>query len=253
MITVISLGGSIVAPDGVDEAFLKDLVSLVGRLLEEDEKRRFIFVVGGGGPARAWQNAYRNVLSRPQTEIPPYNVLSRPQTEIPPYNVARKIVNDDADWIGIMATRLNAQLVKAVMGEWCRETVVTDPTQVDPLVGRVLVAAGWKPGFSSDYDAVVLAERFQAAMVINLSNIDQVYTDDPRKNPDAKPIDAISWADFRAMMGDEWVPGKNVPFDPIASRHAAKIGLKVICAAGKDLPNLEKILNGEPFLGTTIG
>jgi uridylate kinase len=55
------------------------------------------------------------------------------------------------------------------------------------------------------------------------------------------------------MVGDEWVPGKNVPFDPIASRHAAKIGLKVICAAGKNLPNLEKILNGEPFLGTTIG
>jgi uridylate kinase len=211
----------------VDEAFLKDLVALVKRLLEADEKRRFIFVVGGGGPARSWQKAYRNVT---------------PET-----------VNEEADWIGIMATRLNAQLVKAVMGEWCREDVVTDPTQVGPLVGRVLVAAGWKPGFSSDYDAVVLAERFQAAMVINLSNIEQVYTDDPKKNPGAKPIDAISWADFRAMVGDEWVPGKNVPFDPIASRHAAKIGLKVICAAGKNFPNLEKILSGGDFLGTTIG
>ncbi|GHV61760.1 uridylate kinase [Spirochaetia bacterium] len=227
MITVISLGGSIVAPDGVDEGFLKDLVSLVRRLLKEDEKRRFIFVVGGGGPARAWQKAYRNVTSA--------------------------AADEEADWIGIMATRLNAQLVKAVMGEWCREEVVTNPTQAGPLAGRVLVAAGWKPGFSSDYDAVILAERFQAAMVINLSNIEQVYTDDPRKNPDAKPIDNISWADFCAMVGDEWVPGKNVPFDPIASRHAAKIGLKVICAAGKNLPNLEKILSGEPFLGTTIG
>jgi uridylate kinase len=227
MITVISLGGSIVAPDGVDEAFLKDLKSLIGRLLEQDEKRRFIFVVGGGGPARAWQKAYRNLTAA--------------------------AVDDEADWIGIMATRLNAQLVKAVMGEWCREAVVTNPTQVGPLLGRVLVAAGWKPGFSSDYDAVVLAERFQAAMVINLSNIEQVYTDDPKKNPAAKPIDAISWEDFRAMVGDEWAPGKNVPFDPIASRHAAKIGLKVICAAGKNLPNLEKILNGESFLGTTIG
>ncbi|GHV43905.1 uridylate kinase [Spirochaetia bacterium] len=227
MITVISLGGSIVAPDGVDEAFLKDLVALVRRLLAADEKRRFIFVVGGGGPARSWQKAYRNVTAA--------------------------TVDEEADWIGIMATRLNAQLVRAVMGEWCREEVVTDPTHVDPLVGRVLVAAGWKPGFSSDYDAVILAERFQAAMVINLSNIEQVYTDDPKKNPDAKPIAAISWADFRVMVGDEWVPGKNVPFDPIASRHAAKIGLKVICAAGKNLPNLEKILSGGDFVGTTIG
>jgi uridylate kinase len=80
-----------------------------------------------------------------------------------------------------------------------------------------------------------------------------VYTDDPRKNPDAKPIETISWADFRAIVGDEWVPGKNVPFDPVASRHAAKIGVRVICAAGRDLGNLKKLLRGEPFLGTTIG
>jgi uridylate kinase len=55
------------------------------------------------------------------------------------------------------------------------------------------------------------------------------------------------------MVGDEWTPGKNVPFDPVASRHAAKIGLQVICAAGKNLENLTKLLRGEPFLGTVIG
>ncbi|MDR0399749.1 MAG: UMP kinase [Treponema sp.] len=227
MISVISLGGSIVAPDKVDEEYLRGFLSLVNRLLLEDEKRRFIFVVGGGGPARSWQRACRNIL---------------PDT-----------ANEEADWIGIMATRLNAQLVKALMGPWCQAPVVTDPSQVGPLTGRVLVAAGWKPGFSSDYDAVVLAERFQASMVINLSNIERVYTDDPRKNPSAEPIDRISWAEFRSLVGDEWTPGKNVPFDPVASRHAAKIGLRVICAGGRDLSNLEKILRGENFLGTIIG
>jgi uridylate kinase len=226
MVTVISLGGSIVAPDGVDEGFLKDFTSLIGEFLSRDEKQRFIIVVGGGGPARAWQKAYRNLCPSAQ--------------------------NDQADWIGIMATRLNAQLVKAVMGEWCSQDVVTNPTQVEPLMGRVLVASGWKPGFSSDYDAVILAERFQAKAVINLSNIEKVYTDDPKKNPDAKAIDSISWEDFCNMVGDEWVPGKNVPFDPIASKHAARIGLKVICAAGKDLPNLKNILSGGEFTGTTI-
>ena len=227
MVTVISLGGSIVAPDGVDEGFLKDFTALIGDFLSRDEKRRFILVAGGGGPARAWQKACRSICPSP--------------------------LDDQADWIGIMATRLNAQLVKAVMGEWCTQDVVYDPTQVEPLMGRVLVASGWKPGFSSDYDAVLLAERFQADAVINLSNIEKVYTDDPKKNPDAKPIDAISWADFCTMVGDEWVPGKNVPFDPIASRHAAKLGLKVICAAGRDLPNLKRILSGETFTGTIIG
>jgi uridylate kinase len=227
MVTVISLGGSIVAPDTVDVPFLKEFRSLIGEFLGRDEKRRFILVVGGGGPARAWQNAAREIVPA--------------------------IANDEADWIGVMATRLNAQLVKAIMGDWCGEAVITDPSKAPPFSGKVLVAAGWKPGFSSDYDAVLLAEQFGAETVINLSNIKQVYTADPKQDPAAKPLDAISWNDFRSLVGDEWTPGKNVPFDPVASRHAAKLNLKVICAAGRDLPNLRLILDGKPFTGTTIG
>jgi uridylate kinase len=226
MVTVISLGGSIVAPDGVDVDFLKNFTSLIRSFIETDSNRRFIFVVGGGGPARRWQNAYREISPAAKDE--------------------------EADWIGIMATRLNAQLIKAVMGELCGQEVVTNPAEVAPLTGHVLVAAGWKPGFSTDYDAVLLAERFGANMVINLSNIEKVYTADPKTDHNARPIDRITWADFRLMAGDEWVPGKNVPFDPVASRHAEKIGLKVICAAGKNLENLKKILAGEDFIGTTI-
>jgi len=226
MVTVISLGGSIVAPDEVDVEFLKKFVNLVRSFIEADSNRHFIFVVGGGAPARRYQNAYREITDN--------------------------IKDDEADWIGIMATRLNAQLVKALMSEWCAQEVVTNPCEVEPLTGRVLVAAGWKPGFSTDYDAVLLAERFGADMVINLSNIEKVYTADPKKNPDARPIDKISWKDFRSMTGDEWIPGKNVPFDPVASRHSEKIGLKVICAGGKNLDNLGNILRGEEFVGTEI-
>jgi uridylate kinase len=228
MVTVISLGGSIVAPENADAKFLRDFAELIRGLLEEDKERRFIFVVGGGGPARAWQNAYREVSKD-------------------------AIKNEEADWIGIMATRLNAQLVKAVMSEWCFQDVVIDPTIAEPIKGKVLVAAGWKPGFSSDNDAVLLAGRFNAKTVINLSNIEKVYTGDPRKDPHAKPLDRISWDDFRAMVGDTWVPGTNVPFDPVASRHAQELGLKVICAAGKNLENLRKIVCGGDFIGTTIG
>jgi len=226
MVTVISLGGSIVAPDGVDVDFLKNFVSLIKSFIETDSSRKFIFVVGGGGPARRWQNACREIEA--------------------------KVSDEEADWIGIMATRLNAQLIKAVMGEWCAQEVVTNPAEVAPLTDRVLVAAGWKPGFSTDYDAVLLAERFRADSVINLSNIEKVYTADPKTDSNARPIDKISWADFRLMIGDDWVPGKNVPFDPVASRHAEKIGLKVICASGKNLENLKKLLSGEDFTGTTI-
>lgn len=227
MVTVISLGGSIVAPNEVDVDFIKKFTGIIRSFIEADSNRRFILVVGGGGPARSWQNAYRETSAN--------------------------IKDEEADWIGIMATRLNAQLIKAVMNEWCNQEVVTNPCEVNPMTGHVLVAAGWKPGFSTDYDAVLLAERFGANAVINLSNIEKVYTADPKTDPDAKPIDKISWADFRSMVGNEWIPGKNVPFDPVASRHAEKIGIKVICAAGKNLENLKKILSGENFTGTEIG
>jgi len=226
MVTVISLGGSIVAPDGVDVNFLKNFIELVQFFIKSDPERRFIFVVGGGGPARHYQNACREINAN--------------------------IKDEEADWIGIMATRLNAQLIKAAMGELCNQEVVTNPMEVSPLTGRVMVASGWKPGFSTDYDAVLLAERFKADAVINLSNIEKVYTADPKTDPNARPIEKITWTEFRSIVGDDWIPGKNVPFDPVASRHAEKIGLKVICASGKNFENLKKILCGEDFTGTTI-
>jgi uridylate kinase len=230
MTTVISLGGSIVAPDTADAVFLKDFARLIKELLDADQERRFIFVVGGGGPARRWQQAYREAREA----------------------LGAAVVDGEADWIGIMATRFNAQLVKAVMGDYCKDDVVINPGVPVAFTGRVLLAAGWKPGFSSDYDATLLAEQFKADALINLSNIAQVYTDDPKKNPNAKPIKRISWKDFRAMVGEEWTPGKNAPFDPVASRHADAIKLKVICASGRNLPNLKKLLAGESFLGTEI-
>lgn len=231
MTTVLSLGGSIVAPEGPDAEFLAAFKALVDRHLAVDPARRLILVVGGGGPARLWQKALRSA-----TEAAGEQAAAEAQ-----------------DWVGIMATRLNAQLVKAVCGELAPQDVVIDPSAVEVFVGRILVAAGWKPGFSTDFDAVVLAEKFGADTVVNLSNIAKVYTDDPRINPNAKPIDTISWKDFRALVGDEWSPGKNVPFDPIASRRAAESGLRVVCAAGRDLPNLEAILEKRPFVGSVIG
>jgi uridylate kinase len=228
MTTVLSLGGSIVAPEGPDPAFLSAFIALVREHLAVSPERRLILVVGGGGPARAWQRAYREAGGAPED-------------------------HDAQDWIGIMATRLNAQLVKALLGPLCPQDVTTDPTSLAIFMGRVLVASGWKPGFSTDYDAVLLAERFGAPRVLNLSNIAKVYSADPRLDPKARPIDSISWADFRTIVGEDWSPGKNVPFDPVATRRAAELGLSVICAAGRDLENLRRILEGQSFVGTTIG
>lgn len=238
---VLSVGGSIIAPNEPDQKFVAEFAAMITDYLSSTKDTRLILVAGGGGPARAYQNAYRGIAS----------TFSDNAKKMAGYANADE-ENNACDWIGIMATRLNAQLVKTVFGPLCEQPVVTDPTAVSDFTGRILVAAGWKPGFSTDNDAVLLAEKFNADTVVNLSNIEKVYTDDPRKNPDAKPLDTISWADFRKMVGDEWVPGKNCPFDPIASKKASEMGLTVICAGGKNIANIRAILDGKDYIGTTI-
>jgi uridylate kinase len=226
-VTVLSLGGSIIVPDEVDTEFLTQFYKAVDAYLSADGSRKIIMVTGGGAPARRYQQAYRSISEKPDELL--------------------------QDWIGIAATHLNGTLMKAVFSKWCTTELVTDPTVPIEFDSQVLIAAGWKPGFSTDNDAVLLAERFHADRVVNLSNIAKVYTDDPKKNPDAEPIDHIGWNDFRAMVGDTWVPGKNVPFDPIAAKKASELGIQVISAAGRDIENTMNILEHGEFEGTTIG
>lgn len=224
--TVLSLGGSIVAPEKVDVEFLTRFKASIAGYLEKRKDARLILTVGGGAPARIYQEAARKISPSSSAE--------------------------ELDWLGIRATHLNGALVRAVFSEYVENELVTDPTGDFSFDGRILVAAGWKPGFSTDTDAVYLARKFGAKTVVNLSNIKKVYTDDPRKNPDAKPLDHISWDDFIAMVGKTWTPGKNTPFDPIASQIARKEGMSVICMDGRNIENLMAMLSDMPFEGTTI-
>ncbi len=225
-LTVLSVGGSIIAPDKVNTTFLKEFKKAIVEYLEEDKERKLIFVCGGGAPARIYQEAYRDISGSSN--------------------------GSNEDWLGIKATHLNGELVRAIFSDYCTTPVVTNPMDEIAFEGRILVAAGWKPGFSTDTDAVYLAKRFGGKKIVNLSNIKKVYTDDPRKNPNAQPIDTISWKHFREMVGYEWKPGLNAPFDPIASGLAEEDNITVICADGRDIPNTLNILRDKDFVGTTI-
>ena len=226
-LTVISVGGSIIAPDKVDYAFLSDFRDMIVSYLSGNAEAKLIFVAGGGAPARVYQDALRHIDPDAPAEL--------------------------QDWLGIRATHLNGMLLRAVFSRYVSDELVTDPTAEGiAFGGRILVAGGWKPGFSTDTDAVFLARRFGGRTVINLSNIKKVYTDDPRKNPDAAPIDRISWPEFRKIVGYEWNPGLNAPFDPIASGIAEENGMTVIAADGRNIENTRAILEGKPFEGTVI-
>ncbi len=220
---VISVGGSLIVPDQIDTDFLKKFTELIKK--EVAKGKRFIVICGGGKTARRYQESASAVT---------------------------KLRSSDIDWIGIHATRLNAHLVKTLLVPHAEEVIVKDPYEKISFKKRVLVAAGWKPGWSTDYDAVLLAKRFGAKKMINLSNIDYVYDKDPRTNTDAKKIEKINWKEFRKIIPKKWDPGLSSPFDPIASREAEKQKIEVAIMNGKNVTELKRCIEGESFEGTLI-
>ncbi len=220
---VVSVGGSLIVPDGIDTDFLTRFKTLI---LEKVQKGfTFSIIAGGGKTARRYQDAANAVTP-----------LSR----------------QDLDWIGIHATRLNAQLLRNIFVGYAHQQVVKNPTIDVDAEEPIIIAAGWQPGCSTDYDAVLIARNQGATRLVNLSNIDYVYTADPRKDPAAKKIEKISWADFRKVIPEEWDPGLSSPFDPIAAKEAETIGLEVAIINGAKLEEFSNYLDDKPFVGTII-
>lgn len=217
---VISLGGSIIVPGTIDVAFLKRFRDIV----RARKDTRFLIICGGGKVCRTYQDAAKAVA----------------------------VVSDgDLDWIGIRATRLNAELIRSMFGEAAYQKVVHDPEEGIDTERRIIIGAGFEPGSSTDLRAVQLAARFEADTVINMSNIDYVYDKDPNRYPDAKKIKRMSWGEFRHLVGETWDPGLSMPFDPIASREADRLRLTVVIV-GNNMDNLERLLEGDAFEGSTI-
>ncbi|MFH1711708.1 MAG: UMP kinase, partial [Patescibacteria group bacterium] len=157
------------------------------------------------------------------------------------------------DWLGIHATRLNGHLVRTLFREIAYPVVLKNPMRV-PLrwQGKILVAAGWKPGWSTDYVACRIAKRLGVDSIINASNIDYVYDRDPNKYKNAKKIEEMAWKDFRKIVGDDWDPGKSAPFDPVASKFCHKNKIKVAIVNGVDIKNVGNVLSGRLFQGTLL-
>lgn len=225
---VISLGGSLIVPNGgIDTKFLASLNSFIRQKLSANPARQFFLVVGGGATARHYRDAANTVLGH-------------------------EITRDDLDWLGIHATRLNAHLIRTMFRDIAHPHIIKHYDIIRKAKESVVVASGWKPGWSTDFDAVLLCEDYGVKTIINMSNIDRAYDKDPNKFPDAKPYDNINWTDFRKIVGTEWIPGMNAPFDPVAAQKAQELGVKVVILNGYNFENLENYFSGKQFVGTTI-
>lgn len=220
---VVSVGGSLIVPDQIDIDFLTRFKALI--LDKVQRGFTFSIITGGGKTARRYQDAANAV-----TPLSP----------------------QDLDWLGIHATRLNAQLLRDIFVGYAHQQIIKNPTIDIEADEPVIIAAGWQPGFSTDYDAVLIAKNLGARRVVNLSNIDYVYDSDPKKNKKAKKIERIGWAEFRKIIPDHWDPGLSSPFDPIAAKEAESLGLEVAIMNGAKLEEFSNYLDDKPFVGTVI-
>jgi uridylate kinase len=207
---IISLGGSIIVDEKININFLKGFKKII-----EKYNYRFVIVIGGGKTARNYIQASKKF----------------------------KLNYYDEDLIGIQATRLNAEFVRAILNA---KKILYEPKKVNQ---KIILSGGYKPGNSSDLVAVKFAEIYNSNEIINITKIGYVYNKDP-KYSDAKKLKKLNWNEMQKLVGNKWIPGKNVPFDPIATKKAKLNKNKVIILNG--LNNLDNYLKGNKFLGTII-
>jgi uridylate kinase len=223
---IISLGGSNIVPDSINVQFLKKFRQVILGYVKNGNK--VLFVCGGGKTCRNYQNALKKV--RP-------NVSS-----------------EELDWMGIESTYLNAFLVWGIFGNEAERNILTQYDKKLKTNKKIIVGGGWRwhGGHSTDYATAIAAKTYGVKTIVNISNIDYVYHKDPRQFKDAKPFENLTWAQYRKIVGDKWVPGKNAPFDPKAARFSQKNKLRVVFVKGDNISNLKNFLEGKKFKGTVI-
>jgi uridylate kinase len=202
---------------------LKKFIKLICNYI--DNGYRFIIITGGGKLIRKYNQSVRQIVKPKEEEL---------------------------DWLGIMATRINAELVRICFANKAYEKILLDPEILPKTKKPIIIGGGFKPGNSSDLAAVRVAKSIKAKKIINLSNIDYVYDKDPHKYKNAWKITKSSWSDFLSILPKKWQPGINAPFDPVAAREAKDLGLEVVIMNGQKINNLGNYLDNKNFIGSVI-
>ena len=221
---VINTGGSIIAPDQLDGAFLRQMADLLVKVTGTYD---LLVVVGGGRIARRYIEACRELGADE-------NYL---------------------DWVGIDATRLNARLLISALPEKVHRDV---PSTVDDALKAsleypIVVMGGTHPGHTTDTVSAMLAERSKAKELLILTNVDGVYTTDPRKDPDAERLPRITTSQLVDIVSEgQYRAGSTAVVDPVAAGIIHRAGILTKVMDGRDLDQVSAALAGDDFVGTIV-
>ena len=223
---VVSIGGSVLLTGSDDARYIGELAELLRRL---GRSLPLVVTTGGGRPARDYIRLGRE-LGLTEVEL---------------------------DEIGIDVTRLNARLLAARVG---LPTPAHPPSTVAQAVHELrhaspVILGGTEPGHTTDGVAALVAARVRAARFVNATDVDGLYDHDPRTHPGARRIDQIWWPEFRRRVhaATSGEPGQNFVFDRLGADILARAEIPLAIVQGRDLPNLEKSIQGDAFVGSRVG
>ena len=171
-----------------------------------------------------------------------------------------KIERSRADHMGMMATVMNCLAVADMLEQMDVpvrvQTALHISAVAEPYIrlradrhlrkGRVVVfgCGTGHPYFSTDTAAVLRAAEIHADVILLAKNIDGVYTADPKQDPTAVKIDAISYADMLSQ--------RLAVMDSTATSLSMDNEIPVILFALEDPENIVKVVKGEK-IGTRVG
>lgn len=172
---------------------------------------------------------------------------------------AGKVERVSADRMGMLGTAMNCLAVADVFKQIGADARVQTAVDIQGVGERystqksieymekgsiVLFACGTgQPFFSTDTAAVLRAAEIHADAILLAKNIDGVYSDDPRKNPDAVKFDEISY--------DEVLARHLAVMDTTATSLAMDNSIPVIVFGLAEPENILRVLQGEK-IGTTV-
>ncbi len=220
---VVRIGGSVVASPP-NPALISRYVDLLKDLKEQGHE--IVAIVGGGDLARDF------------------------------IKVASELDLDEAkrDWVAIYVSRLFAQLFVMRLGEVCCGTV---PAFLDEAIaclkrGKIVVMGGLEPGMTTDAVAAMISEKINADLLVKASNVEGIFTKDPKKYPNAKKIDELKFKDLtRFFEESQHKAGIHQILDPEAVKILRKGEMKIVVVNGFKPENVLLAVKGEK-VGTII-
>ncbi|RLF21100.1 MAG: UMP kinase, partial [Thermoprotei archaeon] len=112
------------------------------------------------------------------------------------------------DIIGIEVSRLNAKLLAySLIGLGVRARYVEELSASLILEDEILVMGGLTPGQSTTTVAALLAELIKADKLVVATDVDGIYTSDPKLNPQAKKLDVVTPQELMEILRQKHEPG----------------------------------------------